>query len=64
MAKVYALIAAFFLSVKAAFDIRLVFFFGGFGMLFHGLYLRQPWIAWTVCGVLLMALGYLTKANK
>lgn len=64
MAKVYAQIAAFFLAVKAAFDIRIFFFFGGLGMLFHGLYLREPWIAWTVCGPLLMALGYLTRGDK
>ena len=45
-----------------AVDIRDVFFFGGLAMLGYGLYLRFGlWLAFMVCGVLLMATGYLIK---
>lgn len=46
-----------FLCVTKAFDIRDFLVFGGLSMLGYGLYLREPWIAFSVCGVLSMALG-------
>lgn len=63
MAKVYAFIAAFFLSVKTAFDIRDFLFLGGFLLLGYGLYLYSPWISFTIAGVLLMVAGYFWKAK-
>lgn len=32
---------------------------GGLGMLFYGLHLYQPWVAFTVVGAVLAALGIL-----
>ena len=46
----------------AAFDIRDIFVFGGIAMLGYGLYLRWgAWLAYIVCGVLLMVIGYLMR---
>ena len=42
-----------------AFDIRIVLFFGGLGLLFYGLFLYLPWVSFSVCGVILMAVGWL-----
>ena len=45
-----------------AFDIRDIFVFGGLGMLGYGLYLKWgQWLAFMVCGVLLMTIGYLMR---
>jgi len=55
-------------SVNAAwtaFDIRDVFVLGGCGMLGYGLYLHWgQWLALTICGPLLMTIGYLMKDGK
>ncbi|MBW2645106.1 MAG: hypothetical protein JRE23_02805 [Deltaproteobacteria bacterium] len=52
------------LSSKAygVFDVRDFFVFGGLGMLGYGLYLKWgEGVALIVCGVLLMAIGYLMR---
>ena len=46
-------------ALRAALDIRAFFFLGGLGMLGYGLHLYRPWIAFTVCGILLMLTGWL-----
>lgn len=52
-------IRSFVSKVYAAFDVRDFFVFGGLGMLGYGLYLRWgEWLAFMVCGVLLMIIGY------
>jgi hypothetical protein len=70
MSKVYALIAAFFLSVKTAFkafidwlDIRDFLMLGGFLLLGYGLYLFSPWVSFSIAGVLLMATGFFWKGK-
>ena len=52
-----------FVSIYKAFDIRIVFFFGGFISLFYGLYLFLPWVAYSVCGVILMVEGQLMRGK-
>ena len=47
-----------------AFDIRIVLFFGGLGLLFYGLFLYLPWVSYSVCGVILMAVGWLMGGAK
>jgi len=55
-------IRAFPSKVYAAFDIRDALVFGGLGMLGYGLYLKWgQWLAFMVCGILLMIIGYLMK---
>jgi hypothetical protein len=51
-------------TLRAALDIRVFFFFGGLGMLGFGLHLLQPWIAFTVCGILLMLIGWAMREDK
>jgi len=46
------------------FDIRIVLFFGGLFMLGYGLFLYQPWLSFSVCGVILMATGWLMGGNS
>ena len=44
-----------------AFDVRDFCVLGGLGMLSYGLYLRWgEWLAFMVCGVMLMIIGYIT----
>jgi len=57
--KIAEYIKSRFQRVYDSFDIRDFFVYIGLGLLFYGLYLLQPWIAFSVCGVLLMAIGYL-----
>ena len=47
-----------------AFDIRIVLFFGGLGLLFYGLFLYLPWVSFSVCGVILMATGWLMRGKR
>jgi len=55
-------IRAFPSKAYAVFDIRDVLVFGGLGMLGYGLYLKWgQWLAFMVCGILLMIIGYLMK---
>jgi hypothetical protein len=46
-----------------ALDIRDFILLGGLGMLGYGLYLLDPWIAFTVCGALLVVLSILMRAR-
>jgi len=45
-------------------DIRDVFFIGGLSLLGYGLYLREPWVAFAVCGSILMIAGYAMGEKK
>jgi len=51
-------------ALRAALDIRVFLFFGGLGMLGYGLHLFRPWIAFTVCGTLLMLIGWAMGGKK
>jgi hypothetical protein len=60
--KIGVLRATFGIRVSAiweAFDIRIVFFFGGLSLMTYGLFLYLPWVSFSVCGVILMAVGWL-----
>ena len=39
------------------FDIRDIFVFGGLGLIWYGLHLFLPWVAWTASGIILMLIG-------
>lgn len=39
--------------------VRDVLFFGGLSLLGYGLWLQAPWIAFSVCGLILMISGYI-----
>ncbi len=41
-----------------AVDVRDFFGFGGIYMIFHGLEMYKPWIAYTVSGAILMLFGF------
>jgi len=45
-------------------DIRDILFIGGLSLLGYGLWLREPWIAFSVCGSLLMVSGYIMGDKK
>jgi len=51
-------------TVIAAFDIRDVFVLSGLILLGYGLYLLRPWLAFSVCGVILIAFGFLMGGKK
>lgn len=51
-------------AIKKAVDIRDCFVFGGLGLLGYGLYLFHPWIAFTVCGAVLLAIGIFIGRSK
>ena len=51
-------------AIWDAFDIRIVLFFGGLSLLGYGLFLYQPWVSFSVCGVILMAVGWLMGGAK
>ncbi|MDY0412836.1 hypothetical protein [Methanothrix soehngenii] len=60
--KIGRFIKSLFKGLWNAFDIRDIFVFGGLGMLGYGLYLKWgQWLAFMVCGVLLMTIGYLMR---
>lgn len=40
-----------------------LFLFAGLGLLGYGLYLFKPWLSFTICGVLLMLIGYLMEVK-
>lgn len=51
-------------KAKAAFDVRDFFLFGGLSMLGYGLYLKWgQWLAFMVCGILLMLIGYTMRGK-
>ncbi len=45
-------------------SVRDLFYFPGMAMLGYGLYLLRPWIAFAVCGALLMLTGYLMRDER
>ena len=55
-------IKSFISKAYAAFDIRAFFVFGGLMMLGYGLDLKWgEWLAFLVCGILLMLIGYIMR---
>ena len=62
--KLIVFLIAHISAMWGAFDIRPVFFFGGLLMLGYGLFLYLPWVAYSVCGVILMAVGYLMRSGS
>jgi len=60
--KIGHIISSPFVALWRAFDIRDVLLLGGLAMLGRGLYLRWgEWLAFSVCGGLLMIIGYLMR---
>lgn len=51
-------------ATASALDVRDVLLFGGLTMLGHGLYLLRPWLAFSVCGAVLMALACLMRERR
>jgi len=51
-------------AIVSAFDIRDIFALSGLVSLFYGLYLLRPWLAFSVCGVILIAFGFLMGGKK
>ena len=68
--KIGVLRATFGIRVSAilkAFDIRDLLVFGGLGMLWYGLNIISPAVAYSVCGGILLAIGlvgYLFGGNR
>ncbi len=60
----WAALASGIFAFWKAFDIRDIFVFGGLGMLGYGLYEYQPWVSFSVCGALLMIIGYIMRGPK
>jgi len=50
-------------KIIASFSLRDFLLLFGFGLLAHGLYLLYPWLAYTVCGILLLVGGFFMKAE-
>lgn len=50
--------------VRQIFNIKDFLFFGGLGMLGYGLHLVFPWLAFAVCGTLLMLVGYAMRDKQ
>lgn len=51
-------------ALWSTFDIRLFFFLGGLILLGYGLYLYLPWVSFSVCGVILMVVGWLMEGKR
>lgn len=51
-------------AVRKAIDLRDCFVFGGLGIMGYGLYLLRPWIAFTVCGAIILAIGIFIGRGK
>jgi len=62
--RLIAFLIAHISAMWAAFDIRIVLFFGGLIMLGYGLFLYQPWLSYSTCGVILMATGWLMGGKR
>jgi hypothetical protein len=45
-------------------DLRDCFVFGGLGLLGYGLYLFRPWVSFTICGTILLAIGIFIGRGK
>ena len=44
-------------------DIRDILFFSGLVSLWYGLWLKDPWISFVVCGAILMLTGYIMRSK-
>jgi hypothetical protein len=51
-------------KIWKAFDIRIVFFFGGLSLITYGLFLYLPWVSFSVCGLILMVVGWLMEGKR
>lgn len=51
-------------AIGKAIDLRDCFVFGGIGLMGYGLYLFRPWISFTVCGAILLAIGIFIGRGK
>jgi len=51
-------------KLKNFFNLRDAFAFGGLAVMTYGLYLWRPWVAFAVCGFILMMAGYLMGDKK
>ena len=51
-------------AVGRAIDLRDCFVFGGLGVMGYGLYLFRPWVSFTVCGAILLAIGIFIGRGK
>jgi hypothetical protein len=58
-AKIVGAVAAFTSLCKPVLDVRLFLFLGGLIMFGYGLYQYSPWISFTVCGLILMLMGWM-----
>jgi hypothetical protein len=51
--------------LKALFDIRDLFVFGGLFLVGYGLYLFEPWVSYVIVGLILMSIGlFFGRAKK
>ena len=64
--KIGSHIAFLFKGLWAAFDIRDCFVFGGLGILSYGIWQVEQWLAFVVCGgiLMLLGLGWLERGTK
>ena len=51
-------------AVWKAVDLRDAFVFGGLAVMGYGLYQYRPWVAFTVCGAILLAIGIFIGRGK
>jgi hypothetical protein len=51
-------------SIRTAIDLRDLFVFGGLGLLGYGLFQFRPWVAFAVCGAILLAIGLFVGRGK
>jgi hypothetical protein len=51
-------------AIGRAVDLRDAFVFGGLGVMGYGLYQFRPWVAFTVCGAILLAIGMFIGRGK
>ena len=61
--KLYNFIVFPFLFLRKI-DVRDVLFFGGIFSLWYGLYLKEPWVSFSVCGGILIVSGYIMGDKK
>lgn len=51
-------------SIGKVIDLRDCFVFGGLGVMGYGLYQFRPWVSFTVCGAILLAIGIFIGRGK
>lgn len=54
----------FFNRIKQKIDIRDFLYLGGIVLIFYGLHLVAPWVAFAVTGLLAMLTGYLMRDKE